>query len=188
MVVVVLGHELRSESIHPELRGRIDVGIDTFRTTGASHLIFSGGNSNPVVSTPECEAMREYAVDSGVDPTRILLEANAKDTIGNGYFTRRLVNAMRADVETIYLVTSCYHAERAEYVFRQCFGEEYDIDASNCHATDAGDAWERNYEKMVRLREFFEPITPGDVAAIKRQIAEEHDYYTELMTSPPASR
>lgn len=180
MVVVVLGHELRSESIHPELRGRVDAGIGVFQSTDTSYLIFSGGISTPVVPTPECEVMREYATDRGVDPTRILLETRAEDTIGNGYFTRRLVDDMREPVDTIYLVSSCYHMERAEYVFRQCFGDEYDIDAGNCHRTDAGDDRQGNHEKLVRLREFFDPIDPGDVTAIRRRLAEAHDYYPEL--------
>ncbi|WP_247004528.1 YdcF family protein [Halosolutus gelatinilyticus] len=131
MVVIVLGQQLRS----------------------ASHLIFSGGNSNPIVSIPECEAMREYATDRGVDPTRIRLEARAEDTIGNGYFTRRLVDEMRQDVDTIFVVSSCYHMTSAEYVFRQCFGDTCVIDGSRCHdVPNPGSLTSHDYEKLVQLR------------------------------------
>lgn len=181
MVVVVLGHQLRSESIHPELRGRVDAGIDALRSTDASYLLFSGGSTNPVVSADECEVMREYAIERGVDPTRVLLETRAEDTIGNGYFSRRLVDEIGEEIATIYIVSSCYHMESAEYVFRQCFGDEYDVDGSYCHETaESGDPRGHDHEKLVQLREFFEPVDPGDMPAIRRRLVKAHDYYSEL--------
>lgn len=181
MVVVVLGHQLRSSSIHPELRGRVDVGIDALRSTDSTYLLFSGGARSPVVSTTEAEVMREYATGHGVDPGEILLETRSKDTIGNGYFTRRLVDEMNHDIDTIHLVSSRYHMTSAEYVFRQCFGDEYAIDCSRCYGGSGSDTdRSHGHEKLVELREFFETIEPGDVTAIRRRLAEAHDYYSEL--------
>ncbi|MFC6962844.1 ElyC/SanA/YdcF family protein [Halocatena marina] len=109
------------------------------------------------------------------------LDDNAQDTKGNGYFTRRIVDSIDGTIETLYLVSSCVHANRAKYIFRQCFGDEHRIDTSHCIETDDS---ANSAEKIARLRqsdrEFFEQITPGDVDAVQRRLAESHDYYSWL--------
>ncbi len=179
MVVVTLGHRLESETAHPLLRRRVDVAIDTFRSTDAPYLVFTGGRTNPEVANAECEAMRDYAVQCGVDPADVRLESEARDTKGNGYLSRLLVEGLTVTVDTVYVVTSCYHRKRAKFVFEQCFGDDYGIDAERC---SEGTAPESAVEgRLYREdRTFFEPITPGDLSAIQRRLVEEVDEYDHL--------
>lgn len=177
-VVAVLGHQLRSPELHDALAGRMDVGIERFRETGAEYLVVSGAATNPAVDRTEADAMREYAIDRGVDPERVLLEPEADDTIENGFYVRRVVDALDRQVEAVSVVTSCYHAERAAYIFRRCFGDAAEIDAERCYDQGASDRQRRAAEResVRRAREFFAPIEPGDVDAIRRRLAETEGY------------
>ena len=180
-IVAVLGHRLRSPEIHEHLRGRVDVGIDVLDRTESDLLLLSGGSSNPVIDRTESAAMSEYAVERGVDPDRIRLEPNALDTIGNGYFSARLLDTEQFDVGQLYLVTSQYHNERAAYVFRRCFGET--VSVGDSHVYDAGltrdkQVVEAERRRLIRERERLGPITPGDLDAIGRLLAG-YNHYTE---------
>ncbi|TYL38198.1 YdcF family protein [Natronococcus pandeyae] len=187
MIVVTLGHRLTSPTIHPELQQRVETGIDALRALDASYLLCSGGRGNEAIARTESEVMQEYARSQGVDEERILLEDESVDTIGNGYYTRRLLADRGIDPETIVLVTSDYHMERALYVFEQCFGDAAALEPEACETsvTDVlGYDETSNETKLERTRAFFEPVTAGDFEMIERRLVDEHDCYTREHVPP----
>lgn len=177
MVVIVLGHRLQSSEIHDQLKGRMDTGISYFKETNSDWLIVSGAATNPDVSKAECDVMYEYAVNQGVDPSNILRERNAKDTVGNGYFSRRLIDQLDIDSSTIHVVSSCYHMERSKYIFEYCFGPAYTIDTSHCHEYRDTPESSRERQKMDQVEELLGDISPGEIDVIQDRLVESHDLY-----------
>lgn len=177
MVIVVLGHRLESPRIHGRLRARVAAGIRAFRRSEASYLFFTGGRTNPEVDRTECGVMGDYAVRRGVDPDRIVLDPFARDTIGNAYFVRVLMDDLGVDADEITLVTCDFHAPRARYAFEQCFGEGVAIDTGHCVETDVDPHSATRREKLRQTREFFAPVTPGDIEGVRRRLHAQHDYY-----------
>ncbi|WP_224333808.1 YdcF family protein [Haloprofundus halobius] len=177
MVVVVLGHKLQSEELHPQLQARMDAGIEAFSGTDAPYLLLSGGQVNPCVDKTECEVMAEYARSQGIDPSCVVPEPCALDTIGNGYFTRMRVDELNHQVETLYLVTSRYHAERAAYIFERCFGDTVEIDVSYCVDSESETHPIRHRAKLEQVQAFFEPVPTGDIDAIRQRLNEKHELY-----------
>ncbi|MFP9190125.1 YdcF family protein [Natronosalvus vescus] len=179
MVVVTLGRQLQSKSDIDELHDRVDVGVSVFRRTDAQYLIFSGGRTNQVLPRSESAEMEAYGLEAGIDPDRIRLENRSLDTIGNGYFSRRLIDGLPTAVDTVYLVTSAYHLERATYVFDQCVGDRYDV-----VPVEAGPGRQERRraerQRLRRTRAFFDGVSSGDVETIARRLQERHDYYDEL--------
>lgn len=186
MVVVTLGQRLQSDSLHSPLQERVDLGIQVFRETEASYLIFTGGQTNPAVLKAESEAMRDYAVAQGVPLDRILVDTNARDTKGNAYFTRRIVEDLGTDITRIYLVSSHVHSNRATYIFEQCFGDAYEIDATNFVDSDVPDelTQKRTEQLLRRERAFFKEVPTGDLEAFRQQLITNHDYYDWLANVP----
>lgn len=175
--VVVLGNRLDSTAIHPELRGRMDVGIRVFEGTDAEYLLLSGGRANPDVPLSESEVMRRYAVENGVAHDELLLEDSSLDTIGNGYFCRLLLADRDLAVSTVHLVTSCYHVDRATFVFEQCFGDDCRIETDACYESGVTGTGASEDRSLDAAREFFAPVPEADLAAIRARLAEAHALY-----------
>lgn len=187
MIVVVLGHRLKSSAIHDRLRARVERGMDAYRAEGASKLFFTGGQSNPDVDRTECGVMGEYAVRRGFDPDRLVLEPFAEDTIGNAYFTRVLADDVGLDVDEVGLVTDDYHVRRATYAFEQCFGPEVAVREVDAVETETDPDSSTCRRKLRQTRSFFESVDAGDVDAIRRRLHADHDCYDFSETVHAAS-
>lgn len=182
--VVVLGCRLSSPEIRPELRGRMDVAIDLFERTDADRLVVCGGWTNPDVPLTEAEVMARYAIENGIDPDDVLLEEQSRDTIGNAYFARRLLDG--ADVSTLHVVSSCYHADRSAYLFEQCFGDGFEVRADHCYQVPDHGMAASEREKLDYAREFFEPVSAGNVAELRDRLVEAHPLYDDSLARVPA--
>ena len=175
IAVIVLGNKLQEKHLHPELKGRMDVGIKVFKDKHAEYLILSGGKSNPAVDVSEAEVMRKYALEKGVPMEKVILEEESLDTIGNAYFTRKMVDNLRCS--DIYVVSSCYHMKRTEYIFKMCYGENYNLFFNSCYLHDDKKA-EYNEKNSIKLAEgFFRDIAPGDMNEIRRRLFSIHNLY-----------
>ncbi|MCU4751252.1 YdcF family protein [Halobacteria archaeon AArc-curdl1] len=176
MVIVTLGCRTRTPLEVTHLRGRVDVSIETFRENDAPCLLFTGGVTHPAARQPECVLMKNYAVRSGTSPDRIILENRALDTIGNGYFSRLLVENLPRTTDRVTLVTSDYHLERATYIFEQCYGPDYDMLPIPYSGTPLETAGQET-RSLRQAKSFFDGITPGDIESIGERLIENHDYY-----------
>jgi uncharacterized SAM-binding protein YcdF (DUF218 family) len=194
MVVIVLGNQLESSTIHQHLRGRVELGVRLFRQEDAEGLILTGGQTNPAVDTTEAEVMQNYAIHQGVDSDDIFIEPRGEDTVGNAYFSRRIVerhlstNTTPTSAQTVRLATSCYHVARACYVFSIVFGDRYNIVAPDCYDSDVPTK-QLDEDKSISLnRQLLAPVTPGDLEAIRDRMIETHDLYDASELTESSSR
>lgn len=176
MLVIVLGNRLKSTEIHEHLRRRVDLGIRLAQELGSEALVMTGGQTNPDVDTTESEVMQEYAVERGVDPSNILVEPRGKDTIGNAYFSRRAIE-QHLNTTSVRIATSCYHVARAVYIFEHCFGDDYDISVPDCYDSNVSTEELDEDESISLNRQFFAPVEPGDLAAVRNRMVEAHNLY-----------
>lgn len=100
--------------------------------TGSVLLLMSGGISNPKIPISEAELMRQYCIENGIYKDNIIVEDNSLDTIGNAFFTRKIIDAI-PNISDIYVISSCYHMNRAKYIFINCYGEHgYNLNFNYC--------------------------------------------------------
>lgn len=174
--VVVLGHRLRSDEIHGELRGRMDVALDVASEDKAV-LVLTGGQTNEDVNLTESQVMWNYATSQGLAEERILEERKALDTIGNAYFTRRLLEEDPRRFSSVRIITSCYHVPRAFYIFNHCFSGAYSVIAGPCHnANHPPPRWEER-AKLAWSLHFLKDVPEGDLNALKTHLMTHHDRY-----------
>ena len=177
-VVIILGNRLHRARIHNELKGRMDVGINVFRDKDAKYLIVSGGKTNPSVNLSEAEVMRNYAIMRGIPPEEIILEQNSMDTIGNAYFTRKIVD--KIGCADIYVVSSCYHVERVKFIFEMSYGKDYNMFFNYCFPFHSLDAEKKEKDSIKLAEDFFRNITPGDLYEIKKRLFSIHPLYRSV--------
>ncbi|MBV8859375.1 MAG: YdcF family protein [Acidobacteria bacterium] len=117
-VVVLGGGSSADEGMPAAMRlsegslARLVEGIRLQRQLPGSRLLLSGGSV--FGSTPDAEAMRALAVELGVDPAALELDAASPDTETQAEAVRARLGA-----EEFYLVTSASHMPRALALFRK---------------------------------------------------------------------
>jgi len=144
-------------------------------------FILSGdGRADPASSDlTEAQLMARILVEAGVDRSRLLLEDESRDTIGNAVLVAaRYLRHLQP--RTLYVVTSPFHATRALLLFRGVLGPAWDVQVA-ASSPARGDATRRANEPggIDWTRRFFAGITPGDLkACIRKLIADRPGYAT----------
>ncbi|MDB6213974.1 YdcF family protein [Gemella haemolysans] len=106
--VVVLGAGLIGERVTPLLASRIRKGIKVYKDNPGSKLIMSGGQGpDEVVS--EAFAMKNYALEQGINENDIILEDKSTSTEENIIFSKKFIPADKS----FAVVTNYYHVYRA---------------------------------------------------------------------------
>jgi uncharacterized SAM-binding protein YcdF (DUF218 family) len=77
--------------------------------TGGSGSLFGGEGIGPDIA--------KYFIDAGIEPSRIVIENNSRNTYENAMFTKALVKPQPSD--KWLLVTSAFHMPRSVGVFRK---------------------------------------------------------------------
>ena len=117
--VLVLGARVfypQKPWINPCLRARVAHGARLVAGGTAPWLIVSGGLDHEDGAI-EAEHMRDLAVQLGVKPSRVLLEARSTSTRENMVFSRAILEARK--LEDVIVVTEPFHAPRAALLARR---------------------------------------------------------------------
>lgn len=115
LIVLGAGITLRG-NLTRVAKSRMDRAVELYRGGAAPRIIVTGKK--------ESVFMKRYAVKKGVNPANVLLEAKALDTIGNAFFTRKAF-LLPNSWQSIVVVTSIFHINRAKLVFRKVLGKSY---------------------------------------------------------------
>jgi uncharacterized SAM-binding protein YcdF (DUF218 family) len=107
--IVVLGCGVAGEKVTPLLASRIEKGIQVLNRNKHAKIIFSGGQGNGE-DIAEGIAMKNYALQKGVDENRILVESKSRNTHENLMYSSEL---MEKENPRVALVTTNYHVFRS---------------------------------------------------------------------------
>ena len=108
-VAIVFGAGVHPDgTLSPMLAGRVDGGIDLYRTGRVSKLLMTGDNGS--VDYDEVTAMRDYAIRKGIPPKDIVRDHAGFSTYESCYRARSIFG-----VDSAILVTQRYHLPRAVF-------------------------------------------------------------------------
>ncbi len=116
--IIVLGAGLKADGTPSHmLEDRIKVGVEVLNATDARYILMSGDRSGEYYDEPA--AMRKYAEDMGVDPSKILVD-------NSGFSTYESMTRLKEihGFDKVVVITQKYHLYRALYI-----AESSDIDA-----------------------------------------------------------
>lgn len=126
--IIVLGAQMKENGPSVALAKRLDAAAGYLLENPDTVCIVSGGKGDNEPVT-EASGMREYLVKKGIDPGRILLEDQSRDTAENLSFSRRLVPE---NVTRVGVVTSNFHIYRSTQLAKsQGFPDAVGIGASS---------------------------------------------------------
>ena len=111
--IMVLGASVNSDGTpSPMLRDRLDTAIDLYHKGVAPKLLLSGDNGQIVYN--EVQAMKNYAMEAGVDEADIFLDHAGFSTYESVYRAKYIF-----DVNSMIVVTQTYHLYRSLYGCRR---------------------------------------------------------------------
>lgn len=117
--VIVLGAGLAGDRVTPLLAARLDRGRKVFHRLGTNDplLVVSGGQG-PDEDVPEADAMAQYLIEAGVDPSVIRRETQSRTTEENLEFSAELLREEGLESPRLAVVTNNFHAMRAALLMR----------------------------------------------------------------------
>ncbi len=112
--VIVLGAGLQSNGQPSHmLEDRIKVGVEVLKATDADYILMSGDRSSIYYDEPA--AMKKYAEEMGVDPSKILID-------NQGFSTFESITRVKDEFcfDSVVVITQKYHLYRALYIADDC--------------------------------------------------------------------
>lgn len=182
--ILVLGAGLTQEgSPSLVLRDRLDRGIELYEEGVSDRLLMSGDHGRE--GYDEVRAMKQYAVDAGVDPEDIFMDHAGFSTYESIYRARDVFQ-----VKSLVIVTQPYHEYRAVYIAMKL---GLDVYGTPSKATQYQGSWMLEArEKLARTKEFFnvmiqpEPTYLGEAIPISGSGSQTDD--TEQTWKPTVSQ
>lgn len=110
-LLIVLGCAVRGDRVSLTLKYRLDAALEYLSHSPNTHVIVSGGKGSGE-NLSEAQAMRDYLVAHGIDPSRITMEDKSTSTWENFKFTREIIDSHFPGASAAY-VTTAFHIYRA---------------------------------------------------------------------------
>ncbi len=120
-VIIVLGCKIvQCNNPTPMMKSRVD---SLVKIENPSVIILSGGYTNPQCNISEALMMKQYMEKNNLDIDDVILEERSMNTIGNAVYSKILLSDMDIECNSITLITSCFHMNRASKIFEYVFKE-----------------------------------------------------------------
>lgn len=178
--VIILSQQINPDlTLTNESAGRVERGIELYRGDAASTLTMSGGFAQSDIPCSHAAAMKQYAVDKGVNPNVVFMEDSSLDTVGQAVFSKRDVIVLK-NWEHLIVVSQQYHLDRVQKIFEFIFGKDFDIKYEGVPSGKARDSevvagQQRSLEAFLKT---FEGVRAGDDKAILDRLFEKHPLYS----------
>ena len=165
---------------------RTEQGIQLYRNGLVSTLIMSGAyagpNNNLRIFSPHAHYMINLAIEKKVNKNHLFLEDKSLDTVAQALFTKLKIISPK-NWEKIVVVSSNYHMERVEKIFRFIYGKEFDF---KFVSSELGTQKKSNPQEIKSFETFlntFNGIKSGNDKSIVTRLFEKHPYYMGLDSS-----
>jgi SanA protein len=124
-VAIIFGAGLlRDGSASPVLRDRVETAVQLYQQGKVNKLLMSGDNS--IIEHNEPEAMRQYALASGVADDDIVLDYAGRRTYDSCYRAKAIFQ-----VDSAILVTQSFHLPRALFLCNWFGVESVGVESNN---------------------------------------------------------
>lgn len=171
--IIVLGRGISQGGVlSPDSISRVEKAVELYSRGVAPKIIMSGSYSYHLDTPPpqtEAHAMKEIAIAYGVPKKDILEETKSKDTIGNVYFTKKLICEPN-NWHDLTVIASDEHIARCRYLFEKIYGPSYVVDFVESKRVLSDQEYEvelQHEEKSLEItKQWLDSITNGDDQAV----------------------
>ena len=123
LCVIILGKKLADDgTMTDELIGRLELGLAIADQYPNCYIAVTGGGTaenNPNVT--EGGLMGQWMLEHGLEESRLIVEDQAPDTVGNAENTFGILKEQYPSVDSVVILTSDYHVARGSILFHARF-------------------------------------------------------------------
>lgn len=172
--VLVLSKEIAADG-RPTAESalRLKRAVEELENHPGAPLITSGWGYRDDTDITLADAMADAAIrDHAVSDDRILRLRGSRDTVGDAVFL-----ALAVRPRHLIVVTSAYHRERTERIFRFVLGSGVALEVIGVGEPADEDAKAAEATSFTAFEKTFAGIAPGDIPAIEERLRSAHPFY-----------
>ena len=127
-LIVVLGSPNADDGrLYDVAIGRCELALEVYRENPEQRVILTGGFGEHfnLSSQPHSRLLEDYLLEQGLPENAIAGHVESANSIEDALLSKDLIASLNPGVVTI--VTSDYHQERAEFIFRNVWGDAIDL-------------------------------------------------------------
>lgn len=147
-------------------------------------LIMTGNVSYKATFKPsisEAQAMKDCAVSLGVPVSKIFVETESKDTLGNLFFTKQNLLLPLGIISVTIIRGPNQSNERINYLVKKVFGDEYECRLVEPDIKRPGEQ-EREQKSLAMAKKWLDEIADGDMNALYQLMRDKHPGYNSAIT------
>lgn len=124
--IIVLGCKVKGTKPSLMLKRRLDTAYKYLIENEDVTVIVSGGKGyDEQISEAQC--MKEYLINKGISPTRIIMEDKSTSTYENFKFSKEILEENSMPIDSITIVTDGYHQLRASMIAKKFDLKTYNV-------------------------------------------------------------
>ncbi len=118
----------------------------------------------------------------GVHKSKVVVDENARDTVGDAYFLRKNVVTPRG-ITNLSVVTSDYHVRRSEIIFKAILSPEVKVCSVGADVGLESDEklLVREEKSLLAFRDTFAGIDMADDHAVCKTLSNKHPFYNGVI-------
>ncbi len=183
-LIVVLGAGLYSDgTLYESSKANVEKGIEIFKKDEKQAMIFSGKWNyflKPEPPITEARAMKIYAMKLGLPEANSIEEDNSYDTIGNAYYTDKIISKM-GNVGSITVVSSTWHTRKSSFIFEKVFANRFEISFEKAEVYLPKEKQEQmavqEHSKLQKLIRIYGSLQNGDNKGFAKLVEAQHPFY-----------
>ena len=179
--ILVLGHLMDSSGRLSEQSLSRCVRAAELAKEKEPFFVFSSGAPYRADSKLALGEIMQAQLKTLIDPgfTTFISDTNSKDTVGDAFFSKSNL-VLPNSVERLYVVTSLFHATRAEKIFRFVFSQAFELEFFTDHDRGTLEQREHELKSLEIFKDSFSGVSAGDDEAIKELLIANHPLYEGL--------
>jgi uncharacterized SAM-binding protein YcdF (DUF218 family) len=178
--IIILANLMDKNGVlNDESKARVELANELFLKWPHSTIITSGWAYRKDSAICIGNAMKAYSREIGIPEEKIIVDVHSKDTVGDAIFTKVNV-VMPKGWKTIAAVTSDYHVNRTNEIFKFVYGPEYQIQVFGAGYFTTPEKIKSEQDSLKMFYTTFEGVRVGDTNSILQRMKERHPYYPDI--------
>lgn len=124
-VLIILGSRIDGETPRPDLQARIDAAAEYLKKHPDCIAVGTGGNFRAEQTVSEAQAIKNGLAANGIDPSRVLIEDEARTTYENFCNCKQIIEENAPENASVGIISNTYHLFRAGLIARDSGIEKF---------------------------------------------------------------